>query len=424
MKLRLKLSHIRKFSLGLLLLLIGGGIGYFIGTRDVNLALNDGPRMSVVNRTTPAAYEHLDFNFFWDVWDQVHKSYLDPNDINDAELVYGAIRGMTAAIGDPYTIFLAPEQNQQVKDDLNGEFEGVGIQLGYIDGNLAVMSPLEGMPAIRQGVRAGDYILNIKDDREGIDEDTLGMSLQEAVTLIRGPRGTSVTLTLYREGRGDFEVTITRDTIVVPSVELKIGDWQDDKFVESPSGPVAWLRVYRFGENTGNQWNQAVSQILSNKTNLRGLVLDLRNNGGGYFDSSIDLASEFIKDGVIVQQQGRYQTETYSVKRQGRLTDIVPVILINKGSASASEILAGALRDRLDSTLVGETSFGKGTVQDALELKHNAGLHVTIARWLLPGGDWIHDTGINPDITVELPEPEEEGQEVVDTQLQRAIEEL
>lgn len=415
------LKTLRQLIIGLIILTIGFGGGYryreWAGRTGF---LNSRPVMSLSSR------ENIDFTLFWQVWDTLQAGYIDPDKIDYQDMVYGAIQGMTAALGDPYTVFLPPEDNQQTKEDLSGEFDGVGIQLGYKNGTLAVMTPLEDHPAIKAGVRAGDLILQITDDAAGIDEDTRGMSLPEAVKLIRGKKGTPVTLTLYREERGRFDVTITRETITIPSVALEIGDWTGDNWQENPAGTVAWLKLHRFGELTQAQWDAAVSQILSKKPQLKGIVLDVRNNPGGYLNGAIDLSSEFIPEGKIVTQEGRFKSETFTVTRRARLLGMPLVVLINGGSASASEIMAGALRDRLEVKLVGERSFGKGTVQEALDLKDNAGLHLTTARWLLPSGSWIHDEGLEPDIAVELPDLNgaTTSADLVDTQLKAAIEAL
>ncbi|MFC1653285.1 S41 family peptidase [Patescibacteria group bacterium] len=421
---RIKLKTIRTVSISLILLLIGGGVGYFFGTRDVQFLKEEGsPAIRIVNQLELKP-ENVDFSMFWEVWDQLSRTYLDKDKLDSQQMVYGAIKGMTSSLGDPYTVFLPPTDNKKSKEDLNGEFGGVGIQLGYIDKTLAVIAPLEDTPAMKKGIKAGDLILHLKDEEKELDIDTDGMSLSEAVTNIRGKKGTPITLTLYRESKGTFDVEVVRGTITVPSVELKIGRWEGEEFVENADGSVAWLKVNRFGENTNTQWDDGVDDILRNRSQLDGVIVDFRNNPGGYVQSAIYIASEFIDEGVVVQQQGRFTTETYSVRRQGRLIDFPVVVLMNKGSASASEIVAGALRDRIDAELVGTRSFGKGTVQDAMDLRGNAGLHVTIARWLLPGGDWIHDEGIEPSVEVELEEPENEEDLIIDVQLQKAIETL
>lgn len=412
------LATIRLASLALAMILLGAGIGYQYRGMEINGWGSWSAKPVRLERS------NLDFTQFWDVWDTLEKSYVDTDKIDSKKMIYGAIAGMTAALGDPYTIYLPPQENQTSKEDLNGEFEGVGIQLGYVKGTLAVQTPLENHPAIKAGVKAGDLIIHIKDEAAKVDQDTTGLSLQEAVKLIRGKKGTSITLEFYREGKGTFEKTIVRDTIIMPSVELIRGDWVGGKWEENEKGKIAWLRVYRFGDNTQQQWDDAVVKIDDDRNSISGIVLDLRNNPGGFLQTSISLASDFIGEGVVVKQQGKLITDTYTVTRRGRLLGMPLVVLINEGSASASEILAGALRDRLGVKLVGEKSFGKGTVQEAMDLRGGAGLHVTVAKWLLPNGDWIHEKGLVPAIEIALPETATDAATAIDTQLEAAIKEL
>lgn len=416
------LRTFRTIVIGITLVVIGFGFGY--QAREVRSTFP--VPASFGQSATPLERDDLDFAMFWNVWDALHQAYLDPEQLDSQKLIYGAIEGMTAAVGDPYTVFLPPDDNQRSKEDLNGEFDGVGIQLGYKRDTLAVMTPLDDHPAIKKGVKAGDLILHIADTAKEVDVDTDGMSLQEAVSIIRGKRGTPVTLTLYREDKGTFDVEIIRDTITIPSVEHELGNWTGVEFEESDNGTVVHVKVRRFGELTQEQWDEAVRTIIQNRDRIDGVVLDLRNNPGGFLRGAISLASDFIPEGVVVEQKGRFGGEKYEVDRRGRLLGVPVVILINGGSASASEIMAGAMRDRLKTPLVGETSFGKGTVQEAVDLTGNAGLHVTTSRWLLPSGDWIHDTGITPDFEIDLPDVDEASDEAdfVDTQLQKAIEVL
>lgn len=366
----------------------------------------------LVNTDQPEEFKDVDFEQFWEVWGMLRDEYLDPEKIDDEELVYGAIKGMTAAVGDPYTVYLPPEADKRAAEDLAGAFYGVGIELGYVDNTLAVVAPLKGMPADQQGVQAGDLILHVRDDRKDLDSDTLGWSLNEAVNNIRGERGTEVTLTLYRKDNGaePFDVTIKRDEIVIPSVEVE--------FVEHQGKRAAHIQLSRFGERTEQEWDSIVQEINAQRNSVDLVVLDMRNNPGGFFDGAIMIASEFANKGIVVSQQGKYNKRDFQVKGKARLTTIPLVVVVNRGSASASEIVAGALRDLKDVKLVGEKTFGKGTVQDRRQLDMGGGIHITIARWLLPDGGWIHEDGIPVDVEVKN-DPETEADEV----LLKAIEE-
>ncbi|MBU1071584.1 S41 family peptidase [Patescibacteria group bacterium] len=351
----------------------------------------------------------IDLSLMWQVWDRLEDKFLSPDKLDAEKMMYGAVAGMTAALDDPYTSFLPPDENQRSKEDLSGEFGGVGISLGYIDKTLAVMAPLPNNPAIKVGIKAGDLILHIKDEKTGVDIDTVGIGLLEAVNSIRGERGTPVTLTILHEGANSTEeIEIVRDTVVVASVEL---EWVGS------DGKTALIRLMKFGERTLPEWKVAVDEILDQQAT--GVIVDFRNNPGGYLQRAIDLVSDFIPDGVVVQQRGKDRTETFTVNRKGRLIGMPVVALVNRGSASASEIMAGAMRDRLGVQLVGERTFGKGTVQEAQDLISGAGLHVTIAEWLLPSGDNIHGDGLEVDVEVKDDPATEEDEQVL-----RAIEVL
>jgi carboxyl-terminal processing protease len=268
----------------------------------------------------------------------------------------------------------------------------VGIELGYIENSLGVVSPIANSPAEKAGVRAGDLIFNIKDEKKNVDIDTLKMSLPTAVSYIRGEKGTPVILNMYREGAPKpFDVTIVRDEIVVPSVELK--------FIEKDGKKIAHLELHKFGGRTDREWTAKIAEIVAAKPS--GVVLDLRNNPGGYLDGAVFVSSEFLTSGVVVKQEGRKSTETYSVDRKGSLTSIPLVVLVNKGSASASEITAGALQDNKRAQIIGDQSFGKGTVQEVQDLADGSSLHVTVAKWVLPSGRWIGKEGITPDVKIE-----------------------
>jgi len=391
------MKALRTIVIPALLLLVGSVAGYRFGKGEFPTPQNVSQSVSQYKRLTetrpPTDRSEVDFGAFWEVWKRLENQYLDAEKLDAQKMVHGAIRGMVDAVGDPYTVYLPPEEQKRSEEDLGGAFDGVGIQLGYKNNTLAVIAPLKEGSAIKAGIKAGDLILRIKDPEKNVDRDTAGISLPEAVNLIRGKKGTKVLLTMMREGAQPEEKELIRDTIVIPSVELKMIDNGGKKY--------AHLILSKFGDRTEKEWSDAVSKILAERPKVAGVVLDLRNNTGGYLTGAIDVASEFIPGGVIVTQQGRTDREDYSVTRRGRLTDLPTVILVNRGSASASEIVSGALRDRRKIKLVGENTFGKGTVQDAMsDLPDGAGLHVTVARWLLPSGSWIHEKGLSPDVSI------------------------
>ncbi|PIS13846.1 peptidase S41 [Candidatus Shapirobacteria bacterium CG09_land_8_20_14_0_10_47_13] len=400
---RLNLRQIRVILLAAAFLLLAGGIGYSLGSQQLKVNFDRAAGVKI-ERTLPAAHANLDFSLFWEVWDRLAANYLDKGAIKPAQMIYGAIQGMTAALGDPYTVFLPPTENKQTKDDLNGAFEGVGIQLGYDkDENLIVVSPLKDLPAAKAGIKAGDLILKID------TKETTGVSLPEAVSLIRGPAGTKVRLTLrHEEEQNAFEKELIREAIVVSSVEVSFVD------------KVAVLKLSRFGERTDEEWNKGIDEVINHQPGVSGLILDLRNNPGGYLSGSIFTAAEFLNSGVVVQQeQANGQRESFAVERKGKLINLPVVVLINKGSASAAEILAGALQEHKRARVVGEKSFGKGTIQEAQELTGGAGLHITTARWLLPSGKSIDKNGITPDVEVK-----DDPATTIDEQLEKAKEML
>ena len=383
---------------------VSGTMGYEFGQQRLKWSFENWKPAVVVNKLPTMAGKPADADFalFWAVWDKMNAEYVDNAALVAAKMVNGAISGMVAAVGDPYSVFLPPQENKEAKEDLGGSFEGVGIQLGFRDGQLAVVTPLEGMPAIKAGVRAGDYILHIKDEAKKIDKDTDGMSLPEAVKLIRGSKGSEVELELLHNNNGEksYTVNLVRETIVVKSVQL-----------ETIDNNVAWIKLTRFGDLTQDEWNAIVSSL----GEVRGVVLDLRNNPGGYLEGAVYIAGEFLPAGknVVSQQSGDGTKIDDAVKRNGRLLKEKLVVLVNKGSASASEILAGALQDYKRAKIVGEQTFGKGSVQQPEDFPGGAGLHVTIARWLRPNGDWIDKKGITPDVVVKY-EPDENASDSAD----------
>jgi carboxyl-terminal processing protease len=423
----IKLSKLREIFIKLGFVVLIFFSGYYMGqyglleSRALNISINGrGYDSGITIDRFVSSEKTAEFNLFWEVWDRLKKQYIDHNKLDDTTMIYSAIKGLVNATQDPYTVFLTPEENKKAKDDLGGAFEGVGIQLGYKEYRgqdvLAVISALEGNPAIKAGVKDGDLILEID------GQNTEGMSLPEAVERIRGEKGTTVTLSLLSEGDDQLhETPIVRGTINVPSVELVwITDGSADVTSSVQDGSdYVHLKVNRFGEQTTTEWNKKVREILQHQPPVRGIILDLRGNPGGFFQGAVELGSDLVDSGVIVQQQSFDGTkEQFRASGSARLAKIPLVILVNQGSASASEILAGAVRELRGVKLVGEKTFGKGSVQEALDLDRNTGLHITTYRWLLPSGNSVDKNGIEPDIKVENNQETTE----VDEQLQAAIE--
>jgi carboxyl-terminal processing protease len=379
--------------------------GLYLGGRGYTVEVQGNPtKVEIVNRQTEQTPQNLDFGIFWQVWDILNHRHVD-RPFDPQKLLQGALKGLTAATGDPYTAFLPPVENKEVKDNLNGRYEGIGAELGIRNSQLTVISPLDGSPAQAIGVQPGDVILKVN------DEETAALALSEAVSKIRGPAGTTVVLTLRRGEAETFDVTIKREQITVKSIS-----WEDK------GDGVIYIRVSRFGEQTNKDWDQAVTDILSSIIHPpSSVILDVRSNPGGYLQASIHLASEFVNTGTVVFEEfGDGQRQEFKSDHRGRLTQVPVVVMINEGSASASEILAAALRDLKGATLVGQKSFGKGTVQDAVELGDGSAVHVTIARWLTPQGVNIDEQGLEPDFVVER--TEEEVDAGVDGQLEKAVE--
>jgi len=420
-------TKIRKYVLYLIVVILIGGIGYRLGEARIFSGESRSSVSSIVtNKLTPTS-AGIDFGLFWDVWQRLFRYHIDAAKFDKQKMVWGAINGMVASIDDPYTSFLPPKENKEFKEDLGGSFEGIGAQLGMKDSLIIVVAPLKGNPAEKAGIKPGDYILKVN------DEDTYGWTLNQAVAKIRGPKGTTVKLSILHEGdKKPTEMNIVRDSINVPSVDAWIkpanditevkGATQSASYRNSTTN-IAYIHLSRFGDNTNDEWNKAVADILKAQKSgsVHGLVLDLRNNPGGYLQGAVFIGSEFIDSGIVVSQMNSDGSkEDYQIDRRGRLLTIPIVVLINKGSASASEIVSGALRDHKRATLVGETSYGKGTVQTPQDLSGGAGVHITTGRWLLPSGASISNKGLSPDIVVT------DGYEeaTADAQLARGIEVL
>ena len=360
------------------------------------------PIVTVINQTP--SNQDLDFSLFWEVWNMVGDDYLE-RPVDRKKMMYGAIQGMVNALGDPYTSYLPPQVNEVVTDAINGTYKGIGAELGLRDGQLIIVAPLDGSPAKEAGVLAGDKILEIESN------GTVGISLTEAVSKIRGEAGTLSTLKLQRNDNEPFLVRIKRGVITVASVT-----W------ENKGDGTAYIRVSRFGGDTNSEWQKVVKEINVEMDELDVVVVDVRGNPGGYLQSSVYLADEFVQKGVVLwEESATGDLESFDAERIGAFENIPQVyVLVDEGSASASEILAAALRDLVKAKIVGVKTFGKGTIQDARDFKDGSGVHITVAKWLTPNKVWIHKTGLEPDIIVER--SDEDINNNVDTQLDKVLE--
>lgn len=329
----------------------------------------------------------VDFSLFWNVWDLLRNKYVDAGKLDAKTLFYGAIKGMLQATGDPYTTFFTADENKKFNEDITGNFEGIGAELGVKSGVLTIIAPLPGTPAEKAGLRAGDKIIKI-DGKTAAD-----MSVEEAVDHIRGAKGTSVVLTIFRDGSQDTQdITVQRDVINVKSVTLKFEE-----------NNIANIKITRFGDDTSKGFSDAITKVVTAKS--KGMIIDLRNDPGGYLETAIDIASKLLpKDKIVVMEESSDKSRKNMYARGGDVgSGIETVVLINEGSASASEILAGALKDNRDNvTLIGKKSFGKGSVQEFMELAQGTAAKITVARWLTPNGDQINEVGIKPDQEVDL----------------------
>ncbi|MFC1663760.1 S41 family peptidase [Patescibacteria group bacterium] len=372
-------------------ILVSFGLGFYFGKNQA------------VCKICPP--EEVNFSLFWETWDLLQKRFVSPEKIDTQEMIYGAISGMVKSLEDPYTIFLNPEDTKRFIEDVKGTFEGVGMEIGTREGQLQVIAPLEGTPAQKAGLRPGDKIIKVD------DIFTADITIDEAVNLIRGPKGTEVTLTIFREDwEKTQEIKIERATIEVPSLKWEI---MEDN--------IAYLKLYQFSEKAGFDFKITAVEILNSPAEK--IILDLRNNPGGYLEIARDIAGWFIERGqiVVIEDFGQKEEQKiYEAKGNAKFLSYPIVILINQGSASGSEILAGALRDNRDIKIIGETSFGKGSVQELEELKQGSSLKITVAKWLTPNGELIADVGLEPDIVVEM--TEEDYKEDRDPQLEMAIE--
>lgn len=364
--------------------------------------------LGVFGKQPPPQYSSVDFNLFWDVWSRLEEKFVDKSKLDRQKLVFGAISGLVRAANDPYTEFFPPAESKQFQEDIKGSFEGIGAEIGIRKEILTIIAPLKDNPADLAGIKAGDKIYKID------DTVTADLNLEEAVRLIRGEKGTTVRLTIIREGLDKpKEFKIVRDTIKVKVLET----------AQKPDG-VFVIELRHFTEDAALDFRRAVQEFF--RSNSKKLVLDLRNNPGGFLTVAVDIASWWLPPGDTVASE-RFADGSSDVYRSNgyqTLKDVPTVILVNQGSASASEIVAGALRDTRNIKLIGSKTFGKGSVQEVINLPKNSSLKVTIAKWLTPKGTEINGKGLEPDVKVELPAQPKSGEEDKDWVMEKALEVL
>ena len=388
---------------------------FCIGFVSGRVFQNNGGSQVLYNLQQKISSDKVDSDLLWYVWNLMEEQYVESDKVTQDEMLYGAIKGMVNSFDDPATVFLDPEETENFNSASEGKyFEGIGAELGYDEGAVVIVAPLEGSPAKEAGVKAGDYIVSV----DGVDltpEDTV----YDAVNMIRGEAGTNVVLTVLHKGDSETtDITITRREITVPSMEISfIGENQD----------VAYLDLDRFTDSSYSawisNWNSAVRQIT--ESGVDKMVLDLRGNPGGYFDAAVHAADDFLDSGYIISQQqdGVGNIKKYDSSAGGDLTDVKVVVLVDEGSASASEILSGALQQSEKALIIGQKTYGKGTAQSVVDLSDGSSLHITILKWLLPDGSWLNrENSITPDIEVERTDENFIAGE--DPQLEKALEEI
>ncbi len=341
-------------------------------------------------QSTPASAANSEdlqqrFQLFWEAWGIVEREFNRQGPLDLQEAVYGAIRGAVYTLGDPYTNFSEPAQARIFQQDLEGSFEGIGATVDLVDGRLVIVQPLEASPALRAGLAAGDTVLAV--DGRSLD----GLSLTDAISLIRGPKGSQVRLLVLRQGAPEpFEVVVTRDKIDMPTVSYRLLD-----------GDIAYVRLTEFNNQAADRLRAALTSVMAEEP--RALIFDLRGNPGGYLHIAVQVASQFIREGVVVtERDSKDRVTEYKADGRGLALDVPLVVLVDEGSASAAEIVAGAVQDHGRGTLIGRRTFGKGSVQATYSLSDGSALRVSIARWYTPNGHQLDGDGLTPDIEVAL----------------------
>lgn len=396
-------KHGAILGLGVIIAAVFYGIGFQSGESNVGAKVE-----GVSNGQSEIG--KLDFAPFWKAWNVINEKYVPASTtgetISDQEKLYGAIQGLANSLGDPYTVFFPPVEAELFASDIRGNFEGVGMEIIAQDGAITVIAPLKDSPAFRAGVLAGDRIIKID------GKETSSITTEGAVQLIRGPRGTPVTITVYRNGDTEpFDIKLVRDVINIPVIDTY-----------QLSGGIFVIELYSFSEQSPNLFRAALREFI--KSGSDKLVLDLRGNPGGYLEAAIDMASWFLPSSKVIVREdfgGTREEKSYRSRGYDIFNDNLEfVILVDRGSASASEILAGALAEHGRATLVGETTFGKGSVQELVDITSDTSLKVTIARWLTPNGSSISEKGIEPHHKIPYTAADREAGR--DPQMEKALE--
>ena len=332
---------------------------------------------------------NVDMEPFWKVWNDIDEKFPGAKDISSQDRLYGAIKGLVASLNDPYSVYFPPQDSKDFQDTINGSFEGIGMEIGIKDKMLNVIAPLKNTPAEKAGIKAGDNIIKID------DKSTADMSVDQAVHLIRGKAGTSIKLNIYREGeKQPRDITVVRGVIEIPLIDTKKLD-----------GGIFDIALYNFGATSASQFAEALNEF--QKTGDDKLIIDLRGDPGGYLDAAVDIASMFLPQGetIVTENFGGNQKDHVYTSKGYDFVDtskVKVVVLVDRGSASASEILSGALQQHNIAPLIGEKTYGKGSVQEVSDVTNDTTLKLTIAKWLTPNGTWISKKGLDPDIPVVL----------------------
>lgn len=390
-----------------ILILIVGFLAFLSGNIagkagiDVSGGILGPEKITNINKGKPT---DVDFSVFWEAWNKLDKNYV--GDINVQDFVYGSISGLFSSTGDPYTEFLKPKENERFKDDISGEFEGIGIEISSVNNLPTVVAPLPDSPAEKAGIKAKDIIAEVD------GAATADLAFDEVIDKIRGEKGTEVKIKISREGEKDLiDFSVIRGSIKVASVTNEIKNHNGKT--------ISYIKIRQFGDDTELLFNEALAE--AEKEMSSAIILDLRNNPGGYLETSVSMASNFLDGGVVVTEVDKSgNKKDFKTNKRAKFKDVKLIVMVNGGSASASEIVAGALKDRNRATVIGSKTFGKGSVQVLENLSDGSAVKITVAKWLTPNGNHIDKTGIEPDVAVEE-DDSTDNDDVLDIALDYAV---